>query len=694
MTDINKKAQYKTPVPPDKGFLRMPDKDYPVSYAESDLKNSGLTLDDMSARPCMTRSAHYDVQYFIPYFDMEGKPIVDDEGMISMYRLRGELTSKGVSDKRGKYMSPSRDQVGELSTMPYLHWALWDEARWPDGYETVAITEGEKKAASMMKYMDIPTIGIGGKDNWHPRKDQSTLHPMIKATLDKLGAKNILIVPDGDVRKYHIEQSYGSLARLLTSMGYNVRMPLLPEMRDKIDDLIVGDWAGSTPADLSEAISDLPEITQFTESLGRLRDEYGLQTTGTGDRVRVPPNSTNITRLISHHPAFEDLYYNEDNQHMFLADTQLDENGIHGILCQIQRSFSMPQASKRVVADAVRDVAHTHRGRSPRAEWLHSLEWDKQERLGTWMLDYCNAKDTPMAREAGLKWLVAAVARTMEAGCKVDYMLITTGAQGIGKSSIPTILFGRDAVQDITSLGSDGNDKDSKTIMHRSWCANWEELNGLSRSDRNLETLKTQISATHDSFRRAYSADDVTLARRFVMYGSTNLKQFLKADDSGYRRFAIVECGQVEFARLEDDREQLWAEAVELYNSGTVDVSEVQAAKNQGGEYAHGNNEYESMHEVACDVYDGMADKTKGAAGSNSMFLVKKMDSIEYLCSSMKTWKQVADIPFTRGRSGETLNEILRAHGWILKSTMRLREGKVQRAVWCCPTALLEPVED
>ena len=90
---------------------------------------------------------------------------------------------------------------------------------------------------------------------------------------------------------------------------------------------------------------------------------------------------------------------------------------------------------KDKIKDA-KDAVFTRHRIHPIREYLNALVWDGVPRLETMMVDYLGVEDTRLNRAMTRKHFVAAVARVMQPGCKYDYCLIVTGAEGIGKSTL------------------------------------------------------------------------------------------------------------------------------------------------------------------------------------------------------------------------------------------------------------------
>jgi putative DNA primase/helicase len=82
-----------------------------------------------------------------------------------------------------------------------------------------------------------------------------------------------------------------------------------------------------------------------------------------------------------------------------------------------------------------------------------------------------------------------------------------------------------------------------------------------------VEKVKAFITRSTDRFRPSYGRRVIEVPRQAVFFGSTNALEYLK-DETGGRRFWPVRCGRIDHDAIARDRDQLWAEAVALYNAG------------------------------------------------------------------------------------------------------------------------------
>ena len=213
--------------------------------------------------------------------------------------------------------------------------------------------------------------------------------------------------------------------------------------------------------------------------------------------------------------------------------------------------------------DAVLTKHRTH----PVRDYLEGLEWDGTPRLERLIIDYIGAEDTPLNRAMTRKHFTAAVARVMRPGCKYDYCLIMAGAEGIGKSTLFSVM-GGDWFNDslITTEGKNGMEQ-----LRCGWIIELAELSSIKRSD--VEQVKNYISRRDDIYRAAYGSVVEKHPRQCVFCGTTNETYFLKGD-TGNRRFWVIAVDpdlrrHPDFTEaLVRDRDQLWAEAVEYWREG------------------------------------------------------------------------------------------------------------------------------
>ena len=208
----------------------------------------------------------------------------------------------------------------------------------------------------------------------------------------------------------------------------------------------------------------------------------------------------------------------------------------------------------------------------PVSEYLDGLVWDGVPRLDTMLHDFLGVEKDAFTIAASRKWMVAAVARAYEPGCKWDYAWVLEGAQGIGKSSFLHILAGDWFSDSVHKF--DG--REGVEGIQGAWICELAELQGFNKAE--VESVKSFLSRQQDKVRLAYGRHTSELPRRCVFAGTTNSQQYLR-DTSGNRRFWPLRCTKpLDFAALQDVRDQLWAEAVARWRAGEVLYLEGEAA--------------------------------------------------------------------------------------------------------------------
>lgn len=222
--------------------------------------------------------------------------------------------------------------------------------------------------------------------------------------------------------------------------------------------------------------------------------------------------------------------------------------------------------SQQNIADAVYSLADGLRF-DPARDYLLSLKWDNNKRIETWLKDYAGVEDSAYSRQVAKKFLIAAVARVLKPGCKVDTVLILEGRQGIYKSTLLRNLV-PESEWFSDSIPSNLHDKDAILYARNAWIIEIQEFERIIRKDES-DITKTFFSISQDTIRRPYQALPEELPRRCIFAGSTNKGKYLR-DATGNRRYWPVvanECKPLEIAKV---RDQLWAEAVYEYTNGAI----------------------------------------------------------------------------------------------------------------------------
>jgi len=234
------------------------------------------------------------------------------------------------------------------------------------------------------------------------------------------------------------------------------------------------------------------------------------------------------------------------------------------------------EPKKTTVMDAVLSAAHEH-SFHPVRDWLRSIVWDQTKRLPDLAAVYFGGISTAVTAslekeelcELGIylkllsvKWLVGAVARIMEPGCKLDTMVVLEGGQGSFKSTALRVLFSSEWFSDSKLVIGD---KDALANMQGKWCSEMAEMDSHRKADDTA--FKQFLSTQMDRVRWHYGRRAEDVPRQSVFVGTTNMDEYGK-DETGMRRIWPFFVGLINILALKADREQLWAEAVHYYDAG------------------------------------------------------------------------------------------------------------------------------
>lgn len=241
-----------------------------------------------------------------------------------------------------------------------------------------------------------------------------------------------------------------------------------------------------------------------------------------------------------------------------------DSDDVHARLWVADRFTVNFSAARWMEAIA---TAENTLARHPVRDYLNGLTWDGVDRISTGLTTYLGARQSAYHSELFAVWLRAAVARVMRPGVKFDLMPILVGSQGAGKSTFLRRL----AVRDDWFLDNPpdlSRGKDAKEAIAGFWVVEFSELAAMGRAE--VESIKSFVSAQSDDFRPAYGRRTVKVARQGVFAATTNSTASLR-DETGNRRFPVIEIGTPNTDALARDVDQLWAQAVHQYREGGED---------------------------------------------------------------------------------------------------------------------------
>jgi len=316
----------------------------------------------------------------------------------------------------------------------------------------------------------------------------------------------------------------------------------------------------------------------------------GLKTTVRivgGTVVETVRNSRfNVVKILTLHPKYKDLGFNEFDRLIYLNGKPIDDNVLAREATWMEAVYDI-RPSTQMMLECLNMVGEDRKFH-PLKQFFAGKEWDGISRL-EFILERCfGAAPSKLNRAYAKKFFIGAARRAlfndMEQPVKHDAVLVLYGRQGLRKStaiealSIKQKWFG--------DMPLDIGNKDY--VLHLNGRL-FYELKELAKRSKDMQLEKAFIDQKIDSLRKPYGKIREDVLRLTSLWASTNQLHFLIDDEN--RRWWPVICGYywesyedangdihwentkqwepnktIEIDYLRENVEQIWLEAIYLAN--------------------------------------------------------------------------------------------------------------------------------
>ena len=531
---------------------------YRTCTGHSELKSLGITV----------QKATHATGLLLPLHGVDGRPVPvtlpKEQRQIPFTVYRPDTPQFEADGKARKYFAP-------MGAGTHIDCPPASQAALGDPTVPLWITEGQKKADALASH-GACVLAILGVWNWRGENDRGGLTALAEWEYVALNNRQVRIVFDSDViRKKQVHSALKRLKSLLRHRGAIVSIATLPD-----------DGAGKTGVDdylLDYTLADLqsllaPEVDpRQAEQPDTPAAAMGLKL-GKFDRPLPILRNVMVVLEADEHWGGGSFKYNKLKNHVEVhwlpedfpqregLPRQLRDSDLGEIVAWLSERYDL-HASTGTVQEAIQTLARRY-AYHPVHDYLGVLKWDGSPRLDTWLIRLAHCDDTPYTRAVGSKFLIGAVARTLDPGCKMDYVLILQGDQGFQKSEAHATLFSSEFYNE--SLPHDLASKDAVQATMGTWAGELAEMSQFKRSE--VTAIKDFITRRNDDIRLPYGRNSERYPRQCVFTGTVNTDTFLR-DETGNRRFWPVKVHhRCDLDGIRNERDQLWAEAVVRYRAG------------------------------------------------------------------------------------------------------------------------------
>jgi hypothetical protein len=316
------------------------------------------------------------------------------------------------------------------------------------------------------------------------------------------------------------------------------------------------------------------EVKQNTRGQATGKERAALMARlSTTEEGTVKNSYANVVTILKGDPRYTTLRCSTLGNVVELDGKEVEEAPGTASLCEWLRDSYGMDASEVGAKSALYAVAQG-RMYSPVVEYLDSVRGKgRGDSVGRLLRDCLGIEEpTPMQGAMMGRFLISAVARAKQPGCKVDTALILVGEQGAFKSTLFKALFGEWFGDSPIPVGN----KDAPINMSRVWGYEAQEFEELTKR-HSVEAIKQFLATASDLYRPPFARTAILAPRHTVLCGSINPEggsggtaAFL-TDPSGSRRFWILTVPKdwiIPRAKVEAMRDEIWADALADYEAG------------------------------------------------------------------------------------------------------------------------------
>jgi predicted P-loop ATPase len=467
-------------------------------------------------------------------------------------------------DAKGGWIKGTKDKNGNRLVDTSILYRLPEVVKAIAAGSDIACVEGEKDADRLW------SLGIPATCNAHGAADplKNKQPKWRREHSEQLRGAKLVVIPDHDPAGYwHADTTCKlslGIAKRVRYLKLAEHWPSIPKGGDSSDYL---DAPGHKPEEFKALFENASEhlpppsppkpAPQDTEYMLKFSD--------------LACNVGNVIRALEHEPELTNAFAYDEMlraevllRPLFRKEPNFKPRPVTDADVTAVQTWLQWKGFRKLGSGATHEAVNKHardHAFHPVRDYLDRLCWDGKPRLATWLHDHLGAEQNEYTEEIGTLFLIGMVARVLQPGCKLDYMLILEGSQGTTRSTVCAILAGEYFSDHLPPIKG----KECSQHLRGKWLIEVAELR--AQSGASVDEFKEFLSRQVERYRPPWGKKEVHEPRQCVFIATTNKDIYLH-DETGNRRFWPVKAGEINLDMLRHDRDQLFAEAVSLYRGG------------------------------------------------------------------------------------------------------------------------------